>query len=73
MGKIIKKHLIELEHFSPKNISIELNGGLKNEKNQVIHIQSSNWRIQMSKDEFDKFVKLNTNALNELRKYKKNI
>lgn len=73
MGKILKEKTIKLSDHTPNEIKIELNGGLKNIDNQVIHIQTSNWRLQLSKDEFRQFVDLNIKAVNELKKYKKNV
>ena len=73
MGKIIKKTSLTLSDHIPSKINIELNGGLKNTDNQVIHIQTSNWRLQLSKEEFRQFVNLNMKALNELKKYKNNV
>lgn len=73
MGKIIKKTSLTLSDHLTSTINIELNGGLKNTDNQVIHLQTSNLRLQLIKEEFRQFINQNIKALNELKKYKNNV
>lgn len=70
MGKIIRKKEITFKDSECKKLSIEVNGGLKNEKNQVYHLQTKDWRIQFSKKEYEHFKSAIIDALEELNKYK---
>ena len=70
MGKIIRSTRIKLNDSECKELSIEVNGGLKNEKNQVYHLQTKDWRIQFTKKEFNHFKKAVVDAVEELEKYK---